>query len=114
MKIKINLMSEEGTILQNEGKYSRIFKLSEKVKHSIELGSATAKIVINPGKEFELTDIMLNDQPVQFTRTKQEYFIGHWNIPIKITFDHNMLNVDGNNHLELLLEPSRRTLGVVA
>lgn len=112
MKIKINLMSEEEAILQNEGTYSRDFKLSEKVKHSIEASTATSKIVINPGKDFELSDIFLNDMPVSFEKPKRELFVGHWNIPIKVTFDQNLLNIEGNNHLELKLQPSRRTLAV--
>lgn len=103
MKIKINLVNEEG-IIRRDGRYSRTFSLSEQAKSSINSNRSPAKMVINSGREMEIENILINDQMVSFNNLKQDQSVKHWNIPIKILLDKKWLNIDGVNNVELLFK----------
>lgn len=106
MKIKINLLGEQEGIIKNEGRYSRSFRITDRIKQTMSK-TGRAKLVINTGKDFELSDVLINDSKVQFEKPRKELMVGHWNIPIKITFDHGMLDINGDNTLDLQLQASR-------
>lgn len=100
MKIQINLLSEEKSIVQNDGNYLKVFTLSEQMKrYSSKKGRA--QLLINPGKLFGLTGIVLNDNEVDYEPPKSRMMQWRWNIPIKVKFDENILNKDGYNKLEI-------------
>lgn len=102
MKIQINLSSEEKNIAQKDGHYLKFFTLSEQMKrYSSKKGRA--QLLINPGKLLGLTGIIINDSKVDFDPPKSDMMQWKWNIPIKIKFDEDLLNIDGNNKLEIKL-----------
>lgn len=103
MKIKVNLLNEEESILQNNGYYIKVFALTDHVKRNCsKLG--VAQMIINPGKFFGVKGVFLNDSNIAFDQPKIGVMNVHWNVPIKIKFDENLLNIDSYNKLELRLE----------
>ena len=100
MKIQINLLSEEKSIAKNNGHFLKIFTLSEQMKrYSSKKGMA--HLLINPGKLFGLTGIVLNDNKVDLEPPKSGMMQWRWNIPIKVKFNEALLNRDGYNKLEI-------------